>query len=471
MTEDKNGVDHGAANAEAEMAPQEDGTKVPLTTENAEVKFSNNESPNGDAKVDIGNTVTFNGLTKEELLKFGNDPFWVRLRWFLCILFWAGWLAMLVMAIVIIVQVPRCKPPPTMDWIKESAVVEHDINAGVDVDQNEVVDEKDIAALAKKLGMSSVYIPGLLNEDNFLEDPVDLGEDIEVILKAAQEANIAVITDFIPLQVSIDSLALNHTDFLKAGTGELDFGNEKFLDKLEMYLEALVDKGIQGFLMNTKDEFVMNQTNVINSHLKEHGKGMIGNNILDAQEELKEISSENLKDFIQTLPLKEDEHNDRPFLKFNPVAAGATSEEDMVRLATLALMLSPTTPIFQGIAEETYIENNHAMLSELSKMRTQKAIKFGRLDFGAIGGEANSTSSEIVAFTRLLKGTPGYAVAVNMDSANNVTVSFDEIKGIGMDGNVVLRTPPNKEAPTKYKLTDVILGPYEGMVLQFAPKL
>ncbi|XP_076059262.1 CD98 heavy chain [Oratosquilla oratoria] len=460
MTEDKNGVDHGAANAETEMAPQEDGTKVPLTTDNVEVKFSSNESPNGDAKVDIGNTVTFNGLTKEELMKFGNDPFWVRLRWFLCILFWAGWLAMLVMAIVIIIQAPQCKPPPTMDWVKEAAIVEHDVN------QIES-DEKDVVELAKELNMK-VYVPGLLNEENFLQDPVEFREDVEALLKAAMEANIFVVTDFIPLQVGPANLLGNQTDFLKPGTEELDFENEKFLDKLEMYLEALVDKGIQGFVTNTDDEIVKNATYAINSHLKEHGNGVIGHGVLDAQQELKEISAESLKEFIRKrLPLKEDEHNDRPFLKFNPVAARAIGDDDKVRLATLVLMLAPTTPIFQGFAGTKDLKDMK-LLKELSSIRMQKAIKFGELDFGVASVEANSTD-ETVAFTRLLKGTPGYAVAVNMDPANNVTVSFADIKGVGTDGNVVLRTL-EREAPTKYKLDAVTLGPNEGLVLQFAPK-
>lgn len=41
---------------------------------------------------------------------------WVRTRFVLLILFWLGWVGMLAGAIVIIVQAPRCKPIPEMNW-------------------------------------------------------------------------------------------------------------------------------------------------------------------------------------------------------------------------------------------------------------------------------------------------------------------------------------------------------------------
>ena len=44
---------------------------------------------------------------------------WVRTRWVLLVLFWLGWVGMLAGAVVIIVQAPRCKPIPTMNWWNE----------------------------------------------------------------------------------------------------------------------------------------------------------------------------------------------------------------------------------------------------------------------------------------------------------------------------------------------------------------
>ena len=60
--------------------------------------------------------VSFNGLGKDEVLQYANDPFWVKLRWAMFILFWVGWLAMLVTAIAIIVLAPRCPHRPDLKW-------------------------------------------------------------------------------------------------------------------------------------------------------------------------------------------------------------------------------------------------------------------------------------------------------------------------------------------------------------------
>lgn len=58
----------------------------------------------------------FTGLTKEELMKYSNDPFWVRLRWIMFIGFWLIWLGMLAGAIYIIIGAPKCAPPPPKTW-------------------------------------------------------------------------------------------------------------------------------------------------------------------------------------------------------------------------------------------------------------------------------------------------------------------------------------------------------------------
>lgn len=58
----------------------------------------------------------FTGMTKEELMKYANDPFWVRLRWIFFILFWFLWIAMLAGAILIILKAPKCSAPTPLPW-------------------------------------------------------------------------------------------------------------------------------------------------------------------------------------------------------------------------------------------------------------------------------------------------------------------------------------------------------------------
>ncbi|XP_019873780.1 uncharacterized protein LOC109601911 [Aethina tumida] len=122
-----------ADGADEKMLPKEDAK---LTT-NSNVEIGNvkvsspNEKQNGDAKLDIGDLKpAFVGLTKEELMKYANDPFWVRLRMFLFVTFWILWAAMLVGAVLIIYAAPKCPAPEPRPWWEQGPLTEvpSDIN-------------------------------------------------------------------------------------------------------------------------------------------------------------------------------------------------------------------------------------------------------------------------------------------------------------------------------------------------------
>lgn len=93
-----------------------------------EIKFISGTPTNGDAQIDIGDIqkAVLTGLTKEELMRYASDPFWIKLRWFLFIGFWALWVGMLVGAIFIIIQTPKCLPPEPHTWYKQGPLVEID---------------------------------------------------------------------------------------------------------------------------------------------------------------------------------------------------------------------------------------------------------------------------------------------------------------------------------------------------------
>jgi hypothetical protein len=55
-------------------------------------------------------------------MPFADDPFWVRLRWFLFALFWLAWLAMLVTAVVIIALAPKCYRPAPKQWWQKGPI-------------------------------------------------------------------------------------------------------------------------------------------------------------------------------------------------------------------------------------------------------------------------------------------------------------------------------------------------------------
>lgn len=100
-----------------------DAEKEKLTQKEVEVKFV--PEKNGDARIDmeVESQQTFSGMTKEELMKFANDPFWVRLRWLLFVLFWGLWVAMLLGAVYIIMDAPKCAAPVPLTWYQEGPLV------------------------------------------------------------------------------------------------------------------------------------------------------------------------------------------------------------------------------------------------------------------------------------------------------------------------------------------------------------
>lgn len=105
------------------MNKEDDMKEVELNEMDQEKQPMTGETPTGTekngcvkVKVPEDTEVKFTGLSKEELMKVAGTAGWVRTRWALLVLFWLGWVGMLAGAIVIIVQAPRCKPIPEMNW-------------------------------------------------------------------------------------------------------------------------------------------------------------------------------------------------------------------------------------------------------------------------------------------------------------------------------------------------------------------
>ncbi|VVC87665.1 unnamed protein product [Leptidea sinapis] len=111
--------------AEEKLLQKEDEAKITTRVDMADAKYVVGDHRNGDAKIELdANKRQFVGLTKEELMKYADDPFWVRLRWFMFVLFWALWVGMLVGAVTIIVLVPKCAAPPPRTWFEKGPLVD-----------------------------------------------------------------------------------------------------------------------------------------------------------------------------------------------------------------------------------------------------------------------------------------------------------------------------------------------------------
>uniref|UniRef100_A0A182N120 alpha-glucosidase n=1 Tax=Anopheles dirus TaxID=7168 RepID=A0A182N120_9DIPT len=121
--EEERMLNGGGGDAGAGGEPTE---KDKLAQKEVEVKFI--PSQNGDVHVqmELESQQAFTGMTKEELMKYANDPFWVRLRWLLFVLFWALWGAMLLGSFYIIYDAPKCAAPVPLSWWQEGPLVELD---------------------------------------------------------------------------------------------------------------------------------------------------------------------------------------------------------------------------------------------------------------------------------------------------------------------------------------------------------
>ncbi|XP_054608408.1 solute carrier family 3 member 2a [Dunckerocampus dactyliophorus] len=160
---------------------------------------------NGSVKVKVPEEdVTFTGLSKEELMKVAGTPGWVRTRWVLLILFWLGWVGMLAGAIVIIVQAPRCKPIPEMNWWNMGPLYQiSDLEAF----------SNGLAGVENKLdNVNQLKVKGLVlgpihtvqaDKPNTLDlkriDPTQGSEkDLLAVLEKAHKKGISVVLDLTP---------------------------------------------------------------------------------------------------------------------------------------------------------------------------------------------------------------------------------------------------------------------------------
>ncbi|XP_065347994.1 amino acid transporter heavy chain SLC3A1 [Cloeon dipterum] len=207
MADKKNGLD--------EEAPPQAPEQEKLLEESQTAVIFSKPSPdatNGDAKIDLGTTgLASAGLKKEELLKFANDPFWVRLRWLLFILFWLTWLAMLVGAIYIVVVAPKCPAPEPRIWAEKGQLVSVDVGA----DANGFEALLDMLPELKEASVAGVLLNNVLKSDaNGIVDYGDVNsklgnlEQFQLLTSKFYDAGVKVI-----LAININHVSKNHKWF------------------------------------------------------------------------------------------------------------------------------------------------------------------------------------------------------------------------------------------------------------------
>ncbi|KAK6642705.1 hypothetical protein RUM43_004207 [Polyplax serrata] len=237
---DNNGSPCGGTSREQINEMINSDSKAPLKTPSKEVvdtdtqvKFMINDSAKGRGKCIAENVIpSFSGLSKEELLKYANDPFWIRMRMLLFVFFWMVWLAMFVGAISIIVMAPKCEAPKKPVWYQQGPLYEVDVAQFVDVQGSETVMEDLKSKLdylsdlkVKGVILSPVFKTDGTKEGNVvdfksLDDKYGSLETFKELLKTATERDINVILSFTPNHSSN-----KHVWFNKSIAGELPYSN------------------------------------------------------------------------------------------------------------------------------------------------------------------------------------------------------------------------------------------------------
>ncbi|XP_054012096.1 neutral and basic amino acid transport protein rBAT [Hylaeus anthracinus] len=193
------GVHEKMLKEESKVSPTKEATDM--------IKFI---SENGDAKIDIETVKqALSGMGKEELMKFANDPFWVKLRWFLFITFWLIWLAMLAGAIAIVAMAPKCSAPKPKEWWETSPIVQLDpaetgshnlreMGSLLDTLKEQNVDAISLASVIKESATGGV--------EDFTDIKPQLGtiSDLEAVIEAAKYKKQYIILELDPVHTSTE---------------------------------------------------------------------------------------------------------------------------------------------------------------------------------------------------------------------------------------------------------------------------
>ncbi|XP_049536275.1 uncharacterized protein LOC125951452 isoform X2 [Anopheles darlingi] len=191
--EDERMLNGGESGGAAVVARNEEPTeKDKLAQKEVEVKFIS--SPNGDARIDleVESQQTFSGMTKEELMKYANDPFWVRLRWLLFVLFWGLWLAMLLGSFYIIYVADKCPAPVPLTWWQQGPLIEID----------ETQYESQVETIAQFGAKGVVY--RLPADETYFIHSAPVKEKLEKLIATFRPKKIEVVIDITPNFVTAD---------------------------------------------------------------------------------------------------------------------------------------------------------------------------------------------------------------------------------------------------------------------------
>ncbi|XP_010898832.1 solute carrier family 3 member 2b [Esox lucius] len=225
-----------------------DQEKQPMTggAGNGDASSPTGAEKNGSIKLKIPEEIEtkFTGLSKEELLRVAGTPGWVRTRWALLILFWLGWLGMLAGAVAIIVQAPRCKELPAMNWWNYGPLYQIDVQAFSESKNLKGVEEKidSLGQLKVKgliIGPIHVAPPNQPESLDFVKISSEVGnlDQFKELITTAHKKSINVILDLTP-------------NYLGTGPWYSNSSVTNVAERLKIALVYWLGQGVDGILLS-----------------------------------------------------------------------------------------------------------------------------------------------------------------------------------------------------------------------------
>ncbi|CAI5448118.1 unnamed protein product [Caenorhabditis angaria] len=188
------------------------------------------------------------GLTKEQLEKYRNDPFWKPVRTILFALFWIAWIAMFGAAIAIVLLSPKCAEKQKPDWWQTKVSYQVLTATFRDSDGDGVGDFAGITEkidFLRKIGVTTIYPTPVLQvqKDEYFNsyDVVDhmqveprfgTEEQFKELIETAHNRDMYIVMD-LPVSTISSSHKWFAEDqdkdlFITAKPGDVGFNSTKF---------------------------------------------------------------------------------------------------------------------------------------------------------------------------------------------------------------------------------------------------
>lgn len=447
----------------------------------------------------------FTGLTKEELMRVAGTPGWVKVRWALLILFWLGWLGMLAGAIAIIIQAPRCKPLPEMNWWNYGPLYQiGDVNSFTEssklmgVAENvQAMDELKMKGLIiGPIHVSSADEPEKLKLTEISEEAGNLTQFQEVI-KAAHKRGISVVLDLTPNYKGKEPWFADAVSTVV---------------KLESALVHWLKEGVDGFLFYGVEKVSAAAPTLwedvrvlIHNHTDSEGKRkkvLIGVTEQSSPDDIVAVLNKTAVDLLLTDALRStsalDIANtvDRLYSAYGQtrlawniggrIAGHLASLVGLakVKLSQLLLLTLPGTPVFNygdeiGLQDEgtknpimVWGDSKENMTGDKGEMTTfrnffksvsEKRSKERSLQHGEYLPLFNSTSA--MAYVRSWDQNERYLIALNWHSTETVTLQLKHAE-IPEQATVVFSTTGDK-VDNVLNLAQLEVKPQQGLILKF----